>query len=111
MEGGTQLPSSTELQQHMQDPGITLPAASTSAAGAPRGSPPLADAPEGSSPLGPRMEGVDRCSSYKSPVELLSAPSSGKVRGTTGYFVRGEVPAWRCAWAHGWAVPRMLGPS
>jgi uncharacterized protein (DUF2345 family) len=69
----SQLPSNTELQQHMSDTAAkpTVPMLDPPPDGG-------ASADQTSkAPIG--HERVARVSSYKSPIELLSAPSSGKV--------------------------------
>lgn len=78
MEGSSQLPSDRDLQQHMQDVSIK-PSASGGTTLCRTTAP--AEAPQGSEPISPTAgAAMGRYSSYKSPVELLSAPSSGKVR-------------------------------
>jgi len=101
MEGGgldPQLPSNEELQDHLA---ASSPHPSASSMLEAERLPPGAHshAPAGdtaSEPIPPGAKSVDRSTSYKSPVELLSAPSSGRVtiagrRLGTGEMVQPEV--------------------
>lgn len=82
MADSSQLPSNTELQQHMKD-AFTKPSASAAVLDPPPGGGgqgQVADAPMGAEPLSETgADAVGRESSYKSPKELTTAPSSGKV--------------------------------
>jgi hypothetical protein len=80
MADSTQLPSNAELQQHMKD-AFTKPSASATVLDpSPGGGGQVAEAPMGAEPLSETIpDAVGRQSSYKSPKELYTAPSSGKV--------------------------------
>jgi hypothetical protein len=93
MADSSQLPSNAELQQHMKD-AFTKPSASAAVLDPPPGGGgPVAEAPMGAETT---PDVVGRQSSYKSPKELCTAPSSGKVSINSTYAERwGNVPGWQ----------------